>query len=180
MSRVNNIFLSWQVLCNFLQVVRTAIVDASGVASLLSTAEAVITEIPKKEEPMPGGMGGMGGIGGMGGMMWWLTAGQGSWLAESDDVIMMDIKFCFYDKYFILTRHFWRSNKFRTLFKWPGMQSVMWKMSPRQVILTEGLNRSWSTSLSLNILCFHCFHFCQEFFYMWFQSLLFSHFSMNT
>lgn len=81
MSRVNNIFLSWQVLCNFLQVVRTAIVDASSFASLLSTAEAVITEIPKKEEPMPGGMGGMGGIGGMGGMMWWLTAGQGSWLA---------------------------------------------------------------------------------------------------
>lgn len=43
-------------------------------------------------------------------------------------------------------------------------RSVLWKMSPRQVILTEGLNRSWSTSLSLNILCFHCFHFCQEFF----------------
>lgn len=70
----------------------------------MSTAEAVITEIPKKEEPMPGGMGGMGGMGsmgGMGGMMWWLTAGQETWLAESDDVIMMDIKFGFYDKYFI-------------------------------------------------------------------------------
>lgn len=50
------------------QVVRTAIVDASGVASLLTTAEAVITEIPKEEPPVPTGMGG-GGMGGMGGMM---------------------------------------------------------------------------------------------------------------
>ncbi|XP_022913548.1 heat shock protein 60A [Onthophagus taurus] len=47
------------------KVVRTAIKDASGVASLLTTAEAVITEIPKEEAPMPrGGMGGMGGMGG--------------------------------------------------------------------------------------------------------------------
>lgn len=45
--------------------------DASGVASLLTTAEAVITEVPK-EEPVAGmaggGMGGMGAMGGMGGM----------------------------------------------------------------------------------------------------------------
>lgn len=46
---------------------RTAIVDASGVASLLTTAEAVITEIPKEEPAVPTGMG--GGMGGMGGMM---------------------------------------------------------------------------------------------------------------
>ena len=54
-----------------LQVVRTAIVDAAGVASLLSTAEAVVTELPKDEkDPGMGGMGGMGGgMGGMGGMM---------------------------------------------------------------------------------------------------------------
>ncbi|KAJ8972334.1 hypothetical protein NQ317_007525 [Molorchus minor] len=52
------------------RVVRTAIIDASGVASLLTTAEAVITEIPKEEPPIPsGGMGGMGLMGGMGGMM---------------------------------------------------------------------------------------------------------------
>lgn len=37
-------------------------------ASLLTTAECVITEIPKPETPPPGGMGG-GGMGGMGGMM---------------------------------------------------------------------------------------------------------------
>ncbi|KAL4601668.1 60 kDa heat shock protein, mitochondrial-like [Arapaima gigas] len=51
------------------KVVRTALLDAAGVASLLSTAEAVVTEIPKeeKEAGMPGGMGGMGG--GMGGGM---------------------------------------------------------------------------------------------------------------
>lgn len=41
-------------------------------------------------------------------------------------------------------------------------RSVLWKMSPRQVILTEGLNRSWSTSLSLNI--FIVFIFVKNFF----------------
>merc|ERR1740129_936332 len=44
------------------KVVRTALTDASGVASLLCTAECVITEIPKEEPAMPGG-GGMGGMG---------------------------------------------------------------------------------------------------------------------
>nr|AMR60409.1 heat shock protein 60 [Sinanodonta woodiana] len=43
------------------KVVRTALVDASGVASLLTTAECVVTEIPKKESAGPPGMGGMGG-----------------------------------------------------------------------------------------------------------------------
>lgn len=37
--------------------------DAAGVASLLTTAEAVIVEIPK-EEKSPMGGGGMGGMGG--------------------------------------------------------------------------------------------------------------------
>ena len=46
------------------KVVRSALQDAVGVATLLATAEVVITEIPKKEDPMGGG--GMGG--GMGGM----------------------------------------------------------------------------------------------------------------
>ena len=51
-----------------LKVVRTALVDASGVASLLTTSECMIVDAPKKEEPMAGG--GMGGgMGGMGGMM---------------------------------------------------------------------------------------------------------------
>lgn len=52
---------------SFQKVVRTALLDAAGVASLLSTAEAVITELPKEEKDMPGG--GMGGMGGMGGGM---------------------------------------------------------------------------------------------------------------
>ncbi|KAL3831354.1 hypothetical protein ACJMK2_023107 [Sinanodonta woodiana] len=43
------------------KVVRTALVDAAGVASLLTTAECVVTEIPKKESAGPPGMGGMGG-----------------------------------------------------------------------------------------------------------------------
>merc|ERR1712079_989573 len=43
------------------KVVRTALTDAAGVASLLCTAEAVITEIPKEEPAMPAG-GGMGGM----------------------------------------------------------------------------------------------------------------------
>lgn len=49
------------------KVVRTALVDASGVASLLGTTEVAITEAPEEKGP-PGGMGGgMGGMGGMGG-----------------------------------------------------------------------------------------------------------------
>ncbi|EYC28525.1 hypothetical protein Y032_0007g3271 [Ancylostoma ceylanicum] len=51
------------------KVVRTALQDAAGVASLLATTECVVTELPK-EEPAPGmGGGGMGGMGGMGGGM---------------------------------------------------------------------------------------------------------------
>ncbi|KAG8124781.1 hypothetical protein E2320_020093 [Naja naja] len=49
------------------KVVRTALMDAAGVASLLSTAEAVVTEIPKEEKDAAAAMGGMGG--GMGGGM---------------------------------------------------------------------------------------------------------------
>lgn len=50
------------------KVVRTALLDASGVASLLTTAEAVVVELPKedKPDPMAGMGGGMGGMGGMG------------------------------------------------------------------------------------------------------------------
>ena len=50
-----------------LKVVRTALVDASGVASLLGTTEVAIVEAPEEKPQMPGG--GMGGMGGMGGGM---------------------------------------------------------------------------------------------------------------
>jgi len=52
------------------KVVRSALQDASGVASLLITAEAVVVELPKPEKDAAAGMGGMGGggMGGMGGM----------------------------------------------------------------------------------------------------------------
>ncbi|XP_041057610.1 60 kDa heat shock protein, mitochondrial [Carcharodon carcharias] len=46
------------------KVVRTALLDAAGVASLLATAETVVTELPKDDKPQ--GMGGMGGMGGAG------------------------------------------------------------------------------------------------------------------
>jgi chaperonin GroEL len=51
------------------KVVRTALVDAASVASLMTTTEAMIVELPKEESkvPMPPG-GGMGGMGGMGDM----------------------------------------------------------------------------------------------------------------
>ncbi|EZF73729.1 hsp60-like protein [Trichophyton soudanense CBS 452.61] len=52
-----------------LKVVRTALVDASGVASLLGTTEVAIVDASEpKSAPTPGGMPGMGGMGGMGGM----------------------------------------------------------------------------------------------------------------
>jgi chaperonin GroEL len=46
-----------------MKVVRTALQNASSIASLLLTTEAMVSEIPeeKKEAPMPGG-GGMGGM----------------------------------------------------------------------------------------------------------------------
>ncbi|KAI3426416.1 hypothetical protein D9Q98_008785 [Chlorella vulgaris] len=44
-----------------MKVVRTALLDAASVASLLTTAECVITEAPKSEAPPAPGMGGMGG-----------------------------------------------------------------------------------------------------------------------
>lgn len=52
------------------KVVRTALVDASGVASLMLTTDAMVVELPQKEPAGgQGGMPGMGGMGGMGGMM---------------------------------------------------------------------------------------------------------------
>lgn len=53
-----------------LKVVRTALVDASGVASLLTTSEACVVDAEEKNPPAGmGGMPGMSGMGGMGGMM---------------------------------------------------------------------------------------------------------------
>uniref|UniRef100_A0A915ED52 Heat shock protein 60 n=1 Tax=Ditylenchus dipsaci TaxID=166011 RepID=A0A915ED52_9BILA len=51
------------------KVVRTALQDAAGVASLLATTECVVTEIPKEDAAPAGGMGG-----GMGGMGAWVVA----------------------------------------------------------------------------------------------------------
>lgn len=47
-----------------LKVVRSSLVDASGVASLLGTSEVAIVEAPEEKGPPAGGMGGMGGMGG--------------------------------------------------------------------------------------------------------------------
>ena len=46
------------------KVTRSALQNAASIAGMFLTTEAVVTDIPKKEEPMPpmgGGMGGMGG-----------------------------------------------------------------------------------------------------------------------
>ena len=53
---------------NCAQVVRTALLDASSVGSLMMTSEAIICdapEPPKPAGPPGGGMGGMGGYDGM-------------------------------------------------------------------------------------------------------------------
>ena len=56
-----------------MQVVRTALQNASSIAGLMITTEAMIAELPKADNAQGGGdMGGMGwygGMGGMGGMM---------------------------------------------------------------------------------------------------------------
>ncbi len=46
------------------KVTRTALQNAASIAGLMITTEAMVAELPKKEEPMPAG-GGMGGMGGM-------------------------------------------------------------------------------------------------------------------
>ena len=50
------------------KVTRTALQNAASIAGLMVTTEAMVAELPKKDEPaMPaGGMGDMGGMGGMG------------------------------------------------------------------------------------------------------------------
>ncbi|GKB00974.1 chaperonin CPN60-2, mitochondrial [Tanacetum coccineum] len=48
-----------------LKVMRTALVDAASVSSLMTTTEALVTELPKPaSEAAPGMGGGMGGMGG--------------------------------------------------------------------------------------------------------------------
>lgn len=49
-----------------IKVVRTALLDAASVASLLTTAEAIVVEAPKNEASAGGPGGAMGGMGGMG------------------------------------------------------------------------------------------------------------------
>jgi chaperonin GroEL len=51
------------------KVVRTALEDASSIAGLLITTEAMVADKPSKEGAAGGGMPDMGGMGGMGGMM---------------------------------------------------------------------------------------------------------------
>uniref|UniRef100_A0A1J3EDH6 Chaperonin CPN60, mitochondrial n=1 Tax=Noccaea caerulescens TaxID=107243 RepID=A0A1J3EDH6_NOCCA len=48
-----------------LKVIRTALVDAASVSSLLTTTEAVVVELPKDESESAGAGEGMGGMGGM-------------------------------------------------------------------------------------------------------------------
>ena len=49
------------------KVVRTALENASSVATMVLTTEALITDLPEKEKSPPGGAPDMGGMGGMGG-----------------------------------------------------------------------------------------------------------------
>ncbi|MEM7049123.1 MAG: chaperonin GroEL, partial [Acidobacteriota bacterium] len=52
------------------KVTKNALINAASIAGLMLTTEALVSEIPEKEEPAPaGGAPGMGGMGGMGGMM---------------------------------------------------------------------------------------------------------------
>jgi chaperonin GroEL len=47
------------------KVTRSALENAASIASLLLTTEAIVTDKPEKEKPMPGMPGGMGDMGGM-------------------------------------------------------------------------------------------------------------------
>ena len=52
------------------KVTRTALQNASSIASLLLTTEVLVTDIPEEKSAMPAMPGGMGGMGGMGGGMY--------------------------------------------------------------------------------------------------------------
>ncbi|HOD12389.1 MAG TPA: chaperonin GroEL [Candidatus Omnitrophota bacterium] len=52
------------------KVTRTALQNASSIASLLLTTEVLVTDIPEEKPAMPAMPGGMGGMGGMGGGMY--------------------------------------------------------------------------------------------------------------
>jgi chaperonin GroEL len=47
------------------KVARTALQNAASIAGLMVTTEAMVAELPKEEEPAPGGHPGMGDMGGM-------------------------------------------------------------------------------------------------------------------
>jgi chaperonin GroEL len=47
------------------KVTKSAISNASSIAGMILTTEALITDIPEPEAPMPAGAPGMGGMGGM-------------------------------------------------------------------------------------------------------------------
>jgi chaperonin GroEL len=47
------------------KVTRTALQNAASIAGLMITTEAMVGELPKKDEPAMPGAGGMGGMGGM-------------------------------------------------------------------------------------------------------------------
>lgn len=51
------------------KVVRIALEDAASVASLMTTTEAMIVDVPEENAGGANPMAGMGGMGGMGGMM---------------------------------------------------------------------------------------------------------------
>lgn len=51
------------------KVTRTALENAVSIAGMFLTTEAVVTDLPKKDDAAPAGMPGMGGMGGMGGGM---------------------------------------------------------------------------------------------------------------
>lgn len=49
-------------------MVRTALVDAASVSSLMMTSEAIVVEAPEDKKAAAGPPGGMGGMGGYGDM----------------------------------------------------------------------------------------------------------------
>ena len=51
------------------KVTRSALQNAASIAGLMITTEAMVAELPKKDDHNHGGAGGMDGMGGMGGMM---------------------------------------------------------------------------------------------------------------
>ena len=100
------------------KVVRTALQDATSVAGLLITTEAMIADMPEKKEGGPA-MPDMGGMGGMGGMVEWiLWAAWVEWECNSQSTNLIKLKSHHFLMVFFIFKYIVLRRKYESFFYW--------------------------------------------------------------